>query len=78
MELSAWMFYLGEKTKSAEEGRALAEEMIRSGKALDKFREGIRLQGGNERVIDDTSLLPGAGGRTVWPRGRAPAGVAPP
>jgi len=58
VELSAWMFYLGERTKSVEEGRRLAEEMILSGKALDRFRQCIRLQGGNERVIDDPSLLP--------------------
>jgi pyrimidine-nucleoside phosphorylase len=58
LELSAWMFYLGERTKSVEQGRRLAEEMISSGKALERFRECIRLQGGDARVIDDTSLLP--------------------
>ena len=64
LELSAWMFYLGERTKSVEEGRALAAEMVKSGKALEKLRECVRLQGGDARVIDDTSLLPGARGRT--------------
>jgi pyrimidine-nucleoside phosphorylase len=63
LELSAWMFYLGERTKSVDEGRAVAAEMVQSGKALEKFRECIRLQGGDPRVIDDTSLLPGARGR---------------
>jgi pyrimidine-nucleoside phosphorylase len=63
LELSAWMFFLGERTKTLEEGRSLANEMVRSGKALEKFRECIRLQGGNSRVIDDTSLLPAARGR---------------
>ena len=58
VELSAWMFYLGERTKSVEEGRRLGEQMIASGKALERFRQCIRLQGGNERIIDDTSLLP--------------------
>jgi pyrimidine-nucleoside phosphorylase len=58
IELSAWMFFLGERTKSVEEGRALAEEMIASGKALERFRQCIRLQGGDERIINDTSLLP--------------------
>ncbi|MGB9432059.1 MAG: thymidine phosphorylase [Candidatus Acidiferrum sp.] len=58
LELSAWMFYLGERTKSVEEGRHLAEEMLVSGKALQRFRQCIRLQGGNERILDDTSLLP--------------------
>jgi len=63
LELSAWMFFLGDRTKSVEEGRALAKEMVRSGKALEKFRECIGLQGGDPRVVDDTSLLPGAKGR---------------
>jgi pyrimidine-nucleoside phosphorylase len=63
LELSAWMFFLGERTKTVDEGRALAVEMVRTGKALEKFRECIRLQGGNPRAIDDTSLLPSARGR---------------
>jgi len=63
LELSAWMFLLGERTKTVEQGRTLAVEMVRSGKALEKFRECIRLQGGNPRAIDDTSLLPSARGR---------------
>jgi pyrimidine-nucleoside phosphorylase len=58
LELSAWMFYLGERTKSVGEGRRLAEEMIINGKALESFRHCIRLQGGNERIVDNTSLLP--------------------
>ena len=60
LELSAWMFFLGERTASVEDGRKLAGEMIASGTALDKFRQGIRLQGGDTRVIDDYSLLPQA------------------
>jgi len=60
LELSAWMFFLGERTRNLDEGRTLAKEMVSSGKALEKFRECIRLQGGNPRVIDDTSLLPAA------------------
>jgi pyrimidine-nucleoside phosphorylase len=60
VELSAWMFYLGERTKSVEEGRKLAEHMISSGEALEKFRQCIRLQGGDGRVIDEPDLLPKA------------------
>ena len=48
---------------SIERVAALAEEMVSSGKALEKFRECIRLQGGNPKVIDDTSLLPAAQGK---------------
>jgi pyrimidine-nucleoside phosphorylase len=60
IELSAWMLYLGERTKSVAEGKTLAQEMITSGKALDSFRECIRLQGGDARVVDEPSLLPAA------------------
>jgi pyrimidine-nucleoside phosphorylase len=60
LELSAWMFVLGGTSKSAAAGRALAAEMIASGRARDTFREVIRLQGGDPRVIDDPSRLPHA------------------
>jgi pyrimidine-nucleoside phosphorylase len=58
--LCAWMFLLGGRAKTLEEGRKLAESMISNGKARDKFREMISLQGGNEAVIDDPGLLPPA------------------
>ena len=57
LELSAWMFYLGERTPSVEEGRRLAETMIASGQAKEKFKQGIRLQGGDDRVIDEPHRL---------------------
>lgn len=60
LELSAWMFFLGERTKSVEEGRRLAETMVATGKALEKFRQGIRLQGGDARVVDEPQRLPQA------------------
>src|SRR5215467_5848872 len=60
IELSAWMFYLGERTKSVDEGRVLAQRLVASGEALEKFRQGISLQGGDARVVDDYSRLPQA------------------
>jgi len=60
VELSAWMFYLGERTRSVEEGRKLAEELIASGKAREKFKQGIALQGGDPRVVDEPGRLPQA------------------
>jgi len=63
VELSAWMFFLGERTESLDEGRDLAEKMIASGEAKEKFKQGIRLQGGDERVIDDPQRLPRARSR---------------
>ena len=57
LELSAWMFYLGERTKNVEEGRSLAETMIATGQAKEKFKQGIRLQGGDPRVVDEPGRL---------------------
>ncbi len=60
LELAAWMFYLGERAASVDDGKKLAAELIASGKALEKFREVVRLQGGDSRVADDPGLLPRA------------------
>ncbi len=64
IELSAWMFFLGGRTPGVDEGRRLAESMIASGKAREKFRQGIRLQGGDPRVVDEPDRLPKAKLRT--------------
>jgi pyrimidine-nucleoside phosphorylase len=63
IEISAWMFYLGERTKSLEEGRRLAETMIANGQAREKFKQGVKLQGGDERVIEEPQRLPKSGSR---------------
>jgi len=59
-ELAAWMFVLGERTENLEEGRALAAEMIASGRARDTFREIVRAQRGDPGVVDDPGRLPRA------------------
>ncbi len=58
--LAGWMLYLGGKAASVEAGKKLSEEMVASGKAFEKFREIIRLQGGEPRVMDQPGLLPRA------------------
>src|SRR5947199_7108870 len=58
IELSAWMFTLTERTKDLGKGRALAETIIATGQALEKFRQGVRLQCGDERIIDEPEHLP--------------------
>jgi len=60
IELSGWMFFLGERTTTLDEGRRLAEAMISSGQAKEKFKQGIRLQGGDERIVDNPQSLPQA------------------
>src|SRR6266853_1978958 len=57
LELAAWMFFLGERVKTVEEGKILAADLITSGHALEKFREIVDLQGGDVRVLDDPRRL---------------------
>ena len=67
IELSAWMFYLGERTPSVDQGRRLSEEMIATGQARERFKKGINLQGGDPRVVDEPSRLPKARSRADVP-----------
>lgn len=60
LQLSAWMFCLGDRTKTVDEGYKLASDAIASGRAREKFGEIIRLQCGDPEVINDTSRLPQA------------------
>jgi pyrimidine-nucleoside phosphorylase/thymidine phosphorylase len=60
LDLSAWMLTLGGKCAKVSEGREIAAELIANGRARDKFREIIRLQGGDASVVDDPARLPKA------------------
>jgi pyrimidine-nucleoside phosphorylase len=60
LQLCAWMFVLGERTTSVEEGKELAAKLIASGEALEKFREMVGLQGGDVGAIEDVTRLPKA------------------
>jgi pyrimidine-nucleoside phosphorylase len=60
LELGAWMLYLGGVAQTIAEGKRRSGELISSGKALEKFRQMIELQGGDPRVIDDPKRLPQA------------------
>ncbi len=55
--LAGTMIFLGDKADSIEDGINIAQKMIDSGKALDKFRQFVVSQGGDEKVIDDFSLF---------------------
>jgi len=60
LELAGWMFHLGGVASSLAQGKSMAAQLIESGKALDKFRQMVELQGGDTRVIDDPDRLPRA------------------
>ncbi len=50
--LAGIMIYLGGKANSAEEGRKMAEEVVKNGAAFEKFKEMVKRQGGNPTVIE--------------------------
>lgn len=62
--LAAHMIHLAGVEKTFEKAHIKAQEILSSGKALDEFRKLLRSQGGDERVIDDYSLLPMASVKT--------------
>ncbi len=51
------MIYLGEKADSLEEARILAENSIKNGSALQKFRQLVIAQGGDVSYIDSPEKL---------------------
>jgi pyrimidine-nucleoside phosphorylase len=50
--LAGWMIYLGGAARSAEAGRALAEEKLADGSALEIFRAMVAAQGGDVKALD--------------------------
>ncbi len=60
LELAGWMFHLGGTAPDVAQGKQMAAQLIASGRALEKFREMVILQGGDPRAIDDATRLPRA------------------
>jgi len=60
IELSAWMLLLAGCVTDLVGGKQLAEEVVATGRARDKFRQIIQEQGGDKRVVDDPACLPQA------------------
>ncbi len=60
LELAGWMFFLGGAEDTPELGKTKAGRLLLSGQALEWFRKMVRLQGGDERITDNPSLLPRA------------------
>lgn len=55
--LGSQMVVLAKKATTLEEARELLEEALVSGKALAKFREMIRNQGGDDTIVDEPHRL---------------------
>ena len=60
IELAGWMFFVGERAKTVEEGKRLTEDLIQSGEALKKFYAMVETQGGDVATVRDVRKLPQA------------------
>ncbi|MFB5761642.1 pyrimidine-nucleoside phosphorylase [Paenibacillus medicaginis] len=67
LALGRQMVYLAQKADSLEEAEEKLKEAIRSGQALEKFKEFIANQGGDPSVVDHPERLPQAAYRIEVP-----------
>lgn len=56
--LSGAMIYLGKKSRSLEEGKSIAVQLIESGNAYNKFLEIVKLQGGDITYLENPGKFP--------------------
>jgi pyrimidine-nucleoside phosphorylase len=57
LTLGSHMVVLAEKASSLDEARAMLQEVIKNGKALESFKTFLSAQGGDASVADDPSKL---------------------
>ena len=60
LTIASYMAVLGGTFEEFEKAHSALEEVIRSGKAIDKLKLLIRIQGGDPDVVDNTERLPKA------------------
>jgi pyrimidine-nucleoside phosphorylase len=58
--VASHMLVLGGKAESEQDGRRMAEEAIANGQAWKRFRELVRVQGGDLSYVDEPERLPAA------------------
>ncbi|MFZ6019070.1 MAG: thymidine phosphorylase [Chloroflexota bacterium] len=58
MEIASHMLVIGGKVEDLREGRDLAEEALREGRAWQKFRTLVQAQGGDVSIVDHPDKLP--------------------
>lgn len=58
LSLGEELLVFAKKVDTIEQGRKLLEEVISSGKALEKFKEMVIHQGGDVEMVEDPELLP--------------------
>ncbi|MGF9965712.1 pyrimidine-nucleoside phosphorylase [Bacillus rhizoplanae] len=58
--LGSQMVVLGKKANTLEEAREMLKEVMENGKAIEKFKEFLRNQGGDSSIVDHPEKLPQA------------------
>ncbi|HXT99283.1 MAG TPA: thymidine phosphorylase [Polyangia bacterium] len=71
VRLGAEMLVLGRRARDLAEGTRRIERAITSGAGLERLARGVRLQGGDARVVEDPERLPRARRQRVIRAGRA-------
>ncbi len=61
LALGGWMLYNGGKAEHPGRGGEILKRLIENGSALAKFKDLVKSQGGEQRIVEDLSLLPTAG-----------------
>src|SRR5262249_53202898 len=60
LSLASLALVKANRAKNKDDGREILSKLLKSGAALEKFKQLIAAQGGDVRVIDDYSLMPNA------------------
>ncbi|MCE0740943.1 pyrimidine-nucleoside phosphorylase [Bacillus subtilis] len=60
LTLGSQMVVLAKKANTLDEARAKLEEVMKNGKALEKFKDFLKNQGGDSSIVDDPAKLPQA------------------
>lgn len=57
LELAGEMIWIGGRAESFEEGKETARQVLSDGRALEKFRQMVRRQGGDDRIIEEPERM---------------------
>ncbi len=57
LELAGEMIRIGGRTESFEEGKETARQVLSDGRALEKFRQMVRRQGGDDRIVEEPERM---------------------
>lgn len=57
LELAGEMIRIGGRAESFEEGKETARQVLADGRALEKFRQMVRRQGGDDRIVEEPERM---------------------